>query len=182
MEEEIWKEIEGFEGLYQVSNFGNVKSFKNKKSTHKSFHIMKNMVTTHGYYYVMIYNDKRHAERNHRLVAKAFIPNPENKPHINHIDGNKLNNHVSNLEWCTQSENLYHSFKIGLSTINDFQKDLLIKRTKERCSIKVVNTKTNQQYDSIKIAAKEYGIGYRALSRRLRGEMHNDTYLKYLLI
>ena len=102
MTREIWKDIEGYEGLYQVSNLGRVKRVTTnrilKSSKHVSGYLMvnlsKNSVTSH--------------QRIHRLVAQAFIPNHENKHDINHIDENKTNNHVSNLEWSTRKENCNH--------------------------------------------------------------------------
>jgi predicted XRE-type DNA-binding protein len=105
---EIWKDIEGFEGLYKVSNKGRVRSF------HKSGRIMKPDTTNHGHLRVWLCkngNKKRYLI--HRLVARAFIPNPENKPQINHIDADPSNNHVSNLQWSTQSENISHAYEIG---------------------------------------------------------------------
>ena len=96
---EVWKDIEGYEGKYQVSNLGRVKSVRKQA-------IINPIVTKVGYERVDLWN---HCQRNqqsvHRLVAKAFIPNPDNKSVVNHIDENKRNNSAGNLEWVTESEN-----------------------------------------------------------------------------
>ena len=105
--EEIWKDVIGYEGKYKVSDLGNVKSLNYHKT--KKEKIMKNIKDNDGYFIINLLS-KNH--KLHRLVAIAFIPNPENKPQINHIDGNRQNNHVSNLEWCTSKENITHSFKV----------------------------------------------------------------------
>ena len=114
---EIWKDIEGYENKYQISNLGNVKSLETWTGDKyiKREKILKNMVYGNGYYYVCLSkNGKVKKYKVNRLVAQAFIPNPENKPFTNHIDGDKLNNNVDNLEWCTQSENMKHASKMGL--------------------------------------------------------------------
>ena len=114
MTEEQWRNIKGYEGLYQVSNKGRVRSFvmwngHTYKPREKSI-ILKMSKTTTGYWKVELSNrGKRKSHKVHRLVAAAFILNFQNKPNINHIDNNPLNNNVENLEWCTQSENLYHA-------------------------------------------------------------------------
>ena len=112
--EEIWKDIEGYEGLYQVSNLGRVKSLAKKAGTsNRTEKIIKNNVTRYGYYLNTLCKDGVVSYKStHRLVAQAFIPNPQSKPTVNHIDGNRKNNNVSNLEWCTQQENIIHKFKV----------------------------------------------------------------------
>ena len=109
--EEIWRDIEGYEGLYQVSNLGRVKSNYNKNRKT----ILKNRVNRGRYFTVLLYKNKRSKNFSvHRLVALTFIPNPENKTQVNHIDGNKLNNRAKNLEWVTASENQIHAYATGL--------------------------------------------------------------------
>ena len=98
---EIWKDIEGYEGLYQVSNKGRVKSLKYGKER-----ILRPGIDRDGYYKIMLYNDSaRKTFRLHRLVAEAFIPNLDNKPEVNHKDENKKNNCVENLEWIRHIDN-----------------------------------------------------------------------------
>ena len=107
---EIWRDIKDYEGLYQVSNMGRVKSFHNGKEL-----VMKITFDRCGYaHVVLVKNGVRKTHRVHILVAKAFIENTENKPEVNHKDGNKWNCRVDNLEWVTKSENQQHAVKTGL--------------------------------------------------------------------
>lgn len=103
--EEIWKDVKGYEGRYQVSNHGRVKSFLRGG-------LILSLQTKNGYSNVNLFDNNRKMTTKtvHRLVAIAFIPNPDNKPQVNHIDYNRKNNYISNLEWNTVQENSLHSF------------------------------------------------------------------------
>lgn len=102
---EIWKDIVGYEGLYQISNLGRVKNLRHGKER-----IMRACVNGSGYYQLsLVKNEVKKNYRIGRLLAQTFIPNPENKPCINHKDLNKINDLISNLEWNTYSENTKHA-------------------------------------------------------------------------
>lgn len=118
--EEIWKDVVGYEGLYEVSSVGRVKN-------HKTGLILKQQSNKRGYSIIsLLVGPKRRSHLAHRLVAKAFIPNLENKPTVNHIDFNKSNNQIDNLEWCTILENNDHY----LSTPKEIQLEILRNPTK----------------------------------------------------
>lgn len=127
---EQWKSISGYEGFYEVSDVGRVKSLKRLDRMGKPWdeRILTTYIDKYGYECVKLHkNNKLKHWCVHRLVAEAFISNPNNKPQINHIDGNKQNNHVNNLEWCSAKENSQHAWNIGLSKISDY--------TRERASL-----------------------------------------------
>jgi HNH endonuclease/NUMOD4 motif/AP2 domain len=112
--DEIWLDINEFIGRYQVSNFGNVRSIIDNHGNEKC-QLKVSYPCRKGYWYVQLFiKDVHFRDSLHRLVAKAFLPNPERKKTVNHIDGNKANNHVDNLEWATHSENLLHAHATGL--------------------------------------------------------------------
>lgn len=116
---EVWKDIDGWEGQYQISNLGRVKSLP--KKLHRGMtkeRIMKSTNNGSDYFIVGFRNgNRRKSYLVHRLVAKAFIPNPKNKEEVNHIDGNKQNNIYTNLEWTTKQENINHAWRTGLSSM-----------------------------------------------------------------
>lgn len=120
---EIWKDIKGYEELYQVSSLGRVRSKDklinsrgNKKRLHRGI-ILRPKKKKSGYLEVSLYKDKKHKSiQVHRLVAETFIPNPQNKPEVNHkkvVTNDFCDNSIYNLEWCTREENMQHSFKYG---------------------------------------------------------------------
>lgn len=161
MKEEIWKDMPGYEGLYQASNLGRIKSldkvvFQKAKNNSTSKHIYKGKILKPilhdtGYNYVTL-NCKNISV--HRLVAKTFIPNMENKPFVNHIDGNKLNNNANNLEWCTAKENMQHAFENNL--INNKTK---LKKESELKNIKkatLSNYKKVNMYDKGNLYIKTF--------------------------
>lgn len=112
MENEVWKNIPNYEKLYQASNLGRIRNKKTKN-------ILKG-VDTKGYLRITIsYKNERKIISKHRLIAMTFIPNPNNYPEVNHIDGNKHNNRVDNLEWCTRQQNAIHSIINGLQKTKD---------------------------------------------------------------
>jgi hypothetical protein len=107
------KEIKGYESIYTINDKGEVYSVP-RKGTKGG--IIKQHITECGYLYVMLCKNMVTKRKTiHRLISEAFIENENQKPQVNHIDGNKLNNKISNLEWCTVSENQIHAYKIGLS-------------------------------------------------------------------
>lgn len=177
--EEVWKDIKGYEGLYQVSNLGNVRSIERKvdyriKGTYaiKPSILLKPSINKNGYLSVALSkNNKIKRMRVNRLVALNFISNPNKKPQVNHIDGNKSNNNVNNLEWCTNSENQLHAYKSGLHKI---QKGIEchsygLKREKSASAKKVVQYDKNlniiKVWDCMSSACDELKISNSLISR-----------------
>ena len=110
--EEVWKSIDGYDGRYEVSNLGRVRSleFRNNQTTFNRIKIMKATDNGHGYLIVSLREGGRRKNHYvHRLVAEAFIPNPDNLPVIDHIDHNRSNNVATNLQWITQGDNVRRS-------------------------------------------------------------------------
>lgn len=123
---EEWRDIDGYVGYYQVSNKGRVRSLDRTINTSERFGGIRKISgkilacsKVEGYPAVSLCkNGSENKEFVHRLVAKAFIPNPDNKPEVNHIDANRANDSVENLEWVTHLENMQHSERLGLRTVN----------------------------------------------------------------
>lgn len=168
--EEKWKPIKNYEGLYEISNFGNVKILSREYTKYnyltKRYNVIKvkEKITqgtiSKGYRRICLSKNK--IEKNkyiHQLVAEAFIPNPNNNKYINHIDGNKQNNRVENLEWCTLHENNRHAYKNGLRKTNDI------------VPVKQYDLDGNfiKEYKSINQASKETKLDRRHISRNTNG-------------
>jgi hypothetical protein len=146
-QEEIWKAVADSNGEYHISNHGRVKSYKCGKER-----ILKPYLLGGGlpyYAYSLHIKNKRKICKVHRLVALAFIPNPDNKPQVNHKDGNKLNNHIDNLEWMTSKENHQHAWDTGL-----FEGKRLAK------SKAVIDIVTGKKYDALTLACTDINESY----------------------
>lgn len=142
---EIWKELIGFDNSYFISNLGNVKSNSYNKEK-----LIKQSLNTTGYYKVTLYkNHKRVTLMVHRLVAEYFIDNPYNYPIVDHIDGNSLNNNVSNLRWVTQRDNIFNenTYKKYRKSIDKYNKER-IKRVYQLDNNKNVIRSFNSSYEA----------------------------------
>jgi hypothetical protein len=150
---EQWKAIAECNGEYYISDHGRVKSYKFGKER-----ILKERMQGPGLKYPVIslnIKSKVYQVKIHKLVALAFVENPHNKPQVNHIDGNKLNNHYTNLEWVTQKENLQHAWSTGLFE----SKRLAISKP-------VIDILTNKKYTSLKQACIDINENYQKHASR----------------
>lgn len=164
---EVWKDIEGYENKYQISNLGRVKSLSRKISNGKSFYlskekILKSSIGTTGYYFV---NLNYVSKKIHRLVAKTFIPTIEGKNYVNHIDGNKLNNKSDNLEWCTNQENIIHAYETGLNKrITISEKELQELYINKGLGISNIANMKNVSFNVVERELKRQGFKLRNMS------------------
>lgn len=179
---EIWKDVKGYEGLYIVSNFGNVKSLdrymnnKHHTKTLKKGKLLKNsLIKKTGYLRVTLSNKGKYISKSvHRLVAEAFIPNPNNYPQINHIDEDKQNNRADNLEWCTA---LYNN------NYGNHSKNISKTRTKNKKGFKKVFQYNKKMeiiciYNSTREVGRKYNVSNNIISRCCRGI--KKEYLGYI--
>ena len=173
------KEIKQYPN-YFVTKEGLVFSSKTNK-------FLKFSYDQQGYQRVGLYvgNYKSKTIKVHRLVAETFIDNIENKKDVNHIDGNKANNNIFNLEWCTRSENIKHAFKNGLSKISENQKNRFIQMTKPQilannpAARKLINTETGEIFDTIKEVLPLVKLKRTTFQAMLNNQNPNKTNFKY---
>lgn len=177
---EEWREISGYEGKYAISNKGNVKSLNYRMSNKEK--ILKPLKSGKGYLMVgLCKNGKMEWAKIHRLVALLFIPNPNHKPQVNHINGDKNDNNVDNLEWCSNSENQIHAYKNKLKYgsvkqgkwLGETQRENLIKRNKEKAKpIEATNIENGEMiiFKSAAEAEQVLGIHHSSIAKVCRGK------------
>ena len=166
---EIWKDIKNYEGLYQISSYGRVKSLERKDGIGRNIkeRILKPGINTKKYFFISLSkNNNQKTYVIHRLVALHFIPNSLNKPQVNHIDSDKSNNYIDNLEWCTHSENIQHAWKNGLC--ENVRKTASI-NGKKYCSKKVKCIETGIIYISVNEASRQTGFNRTNIAACCRG-------------
>lgn len=160
---EEWRDIEGYEGYYQVSNYGQVRSLDRWRKAGTGGYIQKGQIikpqiSKDGYNRINLYKEGKCKHHNvHRLVANAFIPNPEYKEQVNHIDGDKMNNEVWNLEWNTPQENTIHAWENGFCSKESQEKQILCHQN-------------NKIYRSLHHAAKELRLSASNICNILKGK------------
>lgn len=150
-------EVRGLDRQVKVKNFSRFISGKTIKSRMNSFGYLDIRLSKDGYTKTCFI---------HRLIAITFIPNPEHKPYVNHINGIKTDNRIGNLEWVTQSENMKHAYRLGLCC------------TPEKRMVKVIDICTGKEFSTIKKASDYYEIKYSTLKGYLTGSRGNPTCLQ----
>ena len=171
---EEWRDIKGYENKYQISNYGNVKSLNYHRSGESK--LMSPVLKKTGYYQINLYlNGKYESKMIHKLVAEAFLENSDNLEVVNHIDGDKTNNHVSNLEWCTISQNTWHATHVIGTNQVSLQK--ATEACKKPCSI--LNTETNEmlEFESRKEAEDYFGCEFRSIVGSRQKKMYKHLKL-----
>lgn len=173
---EIWKPIKGFNDFYEISNLSRVKSIERIRpscygstQTRKE-RILKNKVTSEGYFSVMLYDGPKSGKDQfvHRLIAQAFIPNPDNKPCVNHKNGIKTDNRLDNLEWVSYSENTSHAIKTNLL----IPKGCPAFKNPKAIKVIGINRSTNEEiiYNGMREASRITGVSSCSIARVCSGK------------
>ena len=173
---EVWRDIKGYEGRYQVSSEGRVKTVNRFKSDFRRQRegIRKTQIDHHGYEFVNLFDGHRfHRHSVHVLVARAFIDNPEDKNQVNHIDGDKLNNRLENLEWCTASENQIHALKMGLVRTRRGEDNKCTRISDAEAREMITMRRSGAKLQDI---ADAFGVSFGYVGRIVRGDRR--TYLQ----
>ena len=158
---ENWKAIAGYEGRYEVSDLGNVASLKYARGSNRR--LLKQSKNTWGYSQVTLSKDKQKKNATvHRLVAEAFIDNPNSLPQINHIDEDKSNNRVDNLEWCESSHNINHGRRTERAS-----------NSMKRAVVATLPDGTEEWYESVKDAASVLGVSHTSISAAIHKAGHH---------
>ena len=162
--EEVWKDVKGFEGLYQVSNIGNVKRLISERVFAER--LIGRTIDKYGYVKrVLSKNGKNNHFTEHRLVAIAFIDNPNNKPAVNHINGIKTDNRVKNLEWCTNKENKEHAVITGITNQKGVKHNMCKLTEEQVCEIRKIGFSQTRMSLS-----KKYGVSRTHILRLIKNE------------
>lgn len=166
-----WMDIEGYEGMYKISEHGEVLSLKfHRKNLERC---LKPIINEVGYvFYFLSKNGKSKRHYSHRLVAGSFLPKRPGTYEVNHLDGDKTNNHFSNLQWCTPSENTKHAYDTGLKIAPIGTASKLSKLTKEQV---VIIKRSYKPYKvSMESLAKQYGVTKQTICGVIHGKTYKD--------
>lgn len=176
--EEIWKPIKGYEGLYEISNLGRVKSCRKWSGTcfRQEKMLSNERLTKDGYVRVNLHRDNRgHEFRVHRLVAEHFIPNPTHKDTVNHIDGNKLNNTASNLEWADRHEQLNHAYRLKLKQAHRGSSNTQAKLTDDDVRyIRKHYIRNSREFGTVALS-KKFGVSNRVIGLVVAGKSYKNV-------
>ena len=171
MENEIWKDIKGYEGLYKISNLGNCYSIKSDRK-------IKCFDNGHGYLFYPLHKEGKTKQfYMHRLIAINFVPNYYNKPFVNHINGIKSDNRIDNLEWCTATENLLHSYRVLKLVRKDIGSHL--KNNYKKVILSDNNGNIINSFESLREASIILNISYTTLSEFINGSKKTKLNIRY---